>query len=48
MSSDPKWWKERAKALKEGDTWPRTKKVQKVDEDDDEDDDEIISKPKNK
>lgn len=26
MSSDPKWFEERAKALAEGDTWPRTKK----------------------
>lgn len=25
MSSDPQWFIDRAKALAEGDTWPRTK-----------------------
>lgn len=27
MSSDPKWFEERAEALAKGDTWPRTQNL---------------------
>lgn len=39
MSSDPKWYEEREKALAEGDTWPRTKTAD-FDEDDEETDED--------
>ena len=41
MSSDPKWWEERAKALAEGDTWPRTETTTEEEDKEVEEEEEI-------